>query len=297
LMALPRVDGSSDPLDLSAGVAHAVELIAQRTPGRPAPGTRTLPDLLDRTDLLRGMRNWPAEVDRSRPNMLVPIGVNESELAPVMLNLADTPHFLVFGDSECGKTALLRGIVQGLVESNEPAQAKIILGDYRRTLLGTIETNHLAGYAPSAEVLTPFVQQVVGILKSRMPGANITQQELRARSWWTGPELYLIIDDYDLVVTPSGNPLSPLVEFIPHAKDIGFHLIIARRSGGASRALYEPVVSRMRDVGCIGLVMSGSRDEGQLFGTVRASAMPPGRGTLVTRNAIDLVQLAWAPAL
>ncbi|MFD4427825.1 type VII secretion protein EccCa [Nocardia sp. NPDC058497] len=297
LMALPRVDGSSDPLDLSVGVANAVELIAQRTPGRPAPGTRTLPDLLDRGDLLRAMRNWPAEIDRSRPNMQLPIGVNESELAPVMLNLADTPHFLVFGDSECGKTALLRGIAQGIVESNTPAQAKVILGDYRRTLLGTIETNHLAGYAPSAEVLTPFIQQVVGILKSRMPGANITQQELRARSWWTGPELYLIIDDYDLVVTTSGNPLSPLVEFIPHAKDIGFHLIIARRSGGASRALYEPVVSRMRDVGCIGLVMSGSRDEGQLFGTVRASAMPPGRGTLVTRNAIDLVQLAWSPAL
>ncbi|MFD6391334.1 type VII secretion protein EccCa [Nocardia sp. NPDC060259] len=297
LMALPRVDGSSDPMDLSVGVANAVELIAQRTPGRPAPGTRTLPELLERPALLQAMNNWPMGLDTSRPNLQVPIGVNESELAPAMLNLGETPHFLVFGDSECGKTALLRGIVQGIVESNTSAQAKIILGDYRRTLLGSVETKHLAGYAPSSEVLTAYVQQIVGILKSRMPGPKITQQELRARSWWSGPEFYLVIDDYDLVVTSSGNPLSPLIEFIPHAKDIGFHLIIARRSGGASRALYEPVISRMRDVGCIGLVMSGSRDEGQLFGTVRASAMPPGRGTLVTRNAIDLVQVAWSPAL
>jgi S-DNA-T family DNA segregation ATPase FtsK/SpoIIIE len=43
-------------------------------------------------------------------------------------------------------------------------------------------------------------------------------------------------------------------------------------------------------------VMSGSRDEGALIGTVKPSQMPPGRGTLVSRKSGQrLVQLAWLP--
>ncbi|NKY89184.1 type VII secretion protein EccC [Nocardia veterana] len=295
LTALPRVDGDSSPESLGAGVADAVQRLAASTPGHPAPAVRMLPELLRRDELLHGMGGWPAGLDPSVPNLSVPVGLNEAELAPVFLNFAELPHFIIFGDTECGKTNLLRNIVQNLVASNEPSQAKLVIGDYRRTMLGLVETDHLAGYAPSSQMLTGMMQQVAEILRQRMPGPNITQQELRQRSWWSGPELYVLIDDYDLVVTQSGNPLNVLVEYIPHAKDVGFHLIIARRTGGASRAMFEPVISRMKDVGTYALVMSGSRDEGNLIGNVRPSEMPPGRGTFVSRQGPSLIQLSWSP--
>jgi S-DNA-T family DNA segregation ATPase FtsK/SpoIIIE len=88
-----------------------------------------------------------------------------------------------------------------------------------------------------------------------------------------------------------------LLEFLPQSKDIGLHVIVARRVGGAARALYEPVIARMRDVSCAGVVMSGSREEGNLLGTVRAQPMPPGRGILVTRAGTTLIQTAWLPPL
>jgi S-DNA-T family DNA segregation ATPase FtsK/SpoIIIE len=53
----------------------------------------------------------------------------------------------------------------------------------------------------------------------------------------------------------------------------------------------------MRDLASPGLVMSGSRDEGNLIGSVKPTAMPPGRGTLVTRNAVGQIQTAWLPPL
>src|SRR5690606_16219986 len=137
----------------------------------------------------------------------------------VFLNFNEQPHFLIFGDTECGKTTLLRGICQGIMESNRPQEAAIILADYRRTLLGAVEGDHIAAYATSAQGLSTNVADLAGLLQTRMPGPDITPQQLRDRSWWSGPDLYLIVDDYDLVVTGSGNPISPIVEYLPHAKD------------------------------------------------------------------------------
>ena len=123
----------------------------------------------------------------------------------------------------------------------------------------------------------------------------MTPQQLRERSWWSGPEIFVIVDDYDLVATASGNPLTVLADYLPHARDIGFHLVVARRSGGASRTMYDQVVSRMRDLVSPGLVMNGNRDEGNLIGSVKPGPMPPGRGMLVDRRGQSLIQLAWSP--
>ncbi|ORI23200.1 type VII secretion protein EccCa [Rhodococcus sp. 1168] len=293
LVGLPRVDGAPSTVDLGVGIQHAVAAVAQAYVGLSVPPVRMLPESLPRgelVDLLVG--RWP----RSRgpvPELRVPIGIDEAELDPVTLDFAEQAHFLVFGDTECGKTALLESICISLVEANTPAQVKLILADYRRTMLGTVDTDHLAGYAASQAVLMTMMTELAAKLADRMPGPDVTQQQLRERTWWSGPEIFVIVDDYDLVATSTGNPLTVLVEYLPHARDIGLHVIVSRRSGGASRALYDPVISRMRDLVSPGLVMSGSRDEGNLIGSVKPSAMPPGRGTLVDRRGQSLVQLAW----
>ncbi len=293
LVGLPRVDGASSTGDLGVGIQHAVGAVAQAYVGLSAPPVRMLPESLPRGELLDLLvGRWP----RSRgsvPELRVPIGIDEAELDPVSLDFAEQAHFLVFGDTECGKTALLESICTSLVEANTPSQVKLILADYRRTMLGTVDTDHLAGYAASQAVLMTMMTELAAKLADRMPGPDVTQQQLRERTWWSGPEIFVIVDDYDLVATSTGNPLTVLVEYLPHARDIGLHVVLARRSGGASRALYDPVISRMRDLVSPGLVMSGSRDEGNLIGAVKPSAMPPGRGTLVDRRGQSLVQLAW----
>jgi S-DNA-T family DNA segregation ATPase FtsK/SpoIIIE len=167
--------------------------------------------------------------------------------------------------------------------------------DFRRTLLAVVESAHLAGYTMSAAALTSRLPALFDRLKARLAGEHVTQQQLKTRSWWSGPDIYLVIDDYDLVAAASGNPLAPLADFLPHAKDLGLHVVVARRSGGAARAMFDPVLARLRDLGCMGLMMSASPDEGVLLGSVRPSSLPPGRGTLITRgNPDQLIQVAWS---
>jgi S-DNA-T family DNA segregation ATPase FtsK/SpoIIIE len=61
--------------------------------------------------------------------------------------------------------------------------------------------------------------------------------------------------------------------------------------------MFEPLLTALRDSGAMGLIMSGSPEEGTLLGPVRPTPLPPGRGTLVTRSRADqLVQVAWTPA-
>ncbi|HEU0087323.1 MAG TPA: type VII secretion protein EccCb, partial [Pseudonocardiaceae bacterium] len=287
LAALPRIDAVTSAEDMGAGVADAVARVRGGWRGRAAPRVRLLPELIPYEQL-------PGPDPRQSPHR-IPIGINEAELAPVGLDFAADPHLLCFADGESGKTNLLRVIARGIVDRATPQQARIVLVDYRRTMLGFLSSEHLIGYGMSAEALTSIITDVQRSMRKRLPGPDVTQAQLRDRSWWTGPELYLLVDDYDLVVAHGGvNPLAPLLEFLAQAKDVGLHLIITRRTGGASRALYEPVLNRLRELSTPGILMSGNPDEGPLLGNLKPAVLPPGRGTLVSRKAgQQLIQVAW----
>src|SRR5690606_10144417 len=156
---------------------------------------------------------------------------------------AAEPHLLCFADAESGKTTLLRLVAHGVVTAFTPQQARIVLVDHRRTPLGAVPDSHLIGCTSTADATAAAMRAVADSLRRRLPGPDVTPRELRERSWWSGPDVYVLVDDYDLVA-PGGataNPLLPLVEFLAQAKDVGLHLVVARRCGGAARTLYDPV--------------------------------------------------------
>ncbi|MEV0770593.1 type VII secretion protein EccCa [Nocardia salmonicida] len=290
LIALPRLDSVVDPASLSEGVATAKRELTEFYGDRRAPVVRQLPLELDRGQVLAEVEAHGIGLDHRR----IVIGLGESELTPVVLDFEQQPHLLVFGDIGCGKTTLLRNIAQGIVANSQPDEARVILVDYRRTMLGAIEGPHLAGYSTSAQTSVPTMKEVAGFVSQRMPGTDITPAQLRDRSWWTGPEVYVIVDDYDMIA--SNNPLLPLVDLLPQARDIGLHLIIARRAGGASRALYDPVLGPLKDMSVDGFLMSTPKDEGVILGDVRPAQHPPGRGLLVSRtHGRELVQVCQLP--
>jgi S-DNA-T family DNA segregation ATPase FtsK/SpoIIIE len=278
------VDGRPDATDLADGVASLVDEVRKGWQAPPAPRVRLLPDLVPYESL-------PADPERG-----IAIGLAENDLGPVYLDFSTDAHFVLFGEAECGKSAFLRAFGNRIVEKYRPREARIIMLDHRRSLLGAVTTEHLVGYGTSADTSRAIVEEVCDVMRKRLPGPDVTPEQLRNRSWYTGADLYLLVDDYDLVAAVTPNPLDPLVEFLPQARDIGLHLIVARRSGGAGRAMYEPVLMRLRELSTPGLVMSGDRDEGALLGNVRPTQQPPGRGWLVTRKeGARLVQVAWQP--
>ncbi|GGK57431.1 type VII secretion protein EccCa [Nocardia camponoti] len=288
LIALPRLDSQSNPDTIGDGVALAREELRALYGDRKAPEVRMLPLSVPREAVVAAARAQGVDLNRTR----LVIGQGESELQPLVLDFGAEPHFMAFADVESGKTTLLRNIVMGIAEQSTPDEARVILIDYRRTMLGVLEGDQLAGYSTSSQTCGPMLAEVAGYLAKRIPGSDITPQQLRERSWWSGPEIYVVVDDYDMVVTGSANPFAPLLEYLPQARDIGLHMVVTRRMGGAGRALYDPLLSAMKNLSVPIMVMNGSRDEGKIVGEVRPSKMPPGRGILVARSGIEMVQIA-----
>jgi DNA segregation ATPase FtsK/SpoIIIE, S-DNA-T family len=279
LTVRPEVTTLGDTFDL-------VKAIATNWHGPVAPRVRLLPASVPYAEL---------DLDRGT-GLRLPIGISEADLQPVEIDFASDPHFLLFGDAECGKSSFLRALATSVIRRFTPEQARIILVDYRRSLMDLPESEHRIGYGTRAPKTLELMESVADSLHGRLPGADITAPELRDRSWWRGPELFVLVDDYDLVAANPVNPLAGILEYLPQARDVGLHLILTRRAGGASRALYDPVIQRLRELSTPGLVMSGPSDEGALIGTIRPTALPPGRGRLLTRReGIRLIQLAYLP--
>lgn len=283
--ALPRIDGSVEASHQQPALEELIEKVNAGWDGPRAKPVLVLPRMIKLSDL--------SSVVTTRG---VPVGVAERDLKPVSVDLAGgDPHFLVFGDGESGKTNFLRTYTLGLIRTFSAKQVQVLVVDYRRTLLGVVPADYLLGYSGAEPAASAQIAETSTVLTRRLPPAELSMEQLRTRSWWSGPDVYVLVDDYDLVVTPSGNPLAPLLPLLAQAKDVGLHIVLARRAGGAGRGALEPVLLRLRELGSPGLLLSGDPQEGPLLGAVRATPQPAGRGLLVKRHEKPaLVQIAFS---
>ncbi len=293
--ALPRLTTGNDDTPHASAQQTRESFVArarQAWQGSAAPPIRMLPSLVTWNEL-------PAPGPAESPG--VPIGLEEMQLAPVYIDVTTSgPHFIILGDTECGKTSLLRAWLRGLELRNMPEQVRFAIIDFRKTLLDMAESQNLLGYAPTLPTAKTLVERLKHDLEERRStNTEVSIQELRNPKTWTGPHYFLFVDDYETVLAPSGNPLNPLADMLLQARDIGFHLILARRVGGTARTSLEAVYQRLKEMGTPGLIMNGDAQEGVLLGTQKAGPLPAGRGYLVRRNQrTTLVQTVLAePAL
>lgn len=283
--AVPRVDGKATDEDLASAQAELVAAVVARWPeGRVRP-VQVLPHRYPYAQL-------PPVDPQGRG---VPVGISDLNLQPVGVDLTGgDPHLLVYGDGETGKTNLLRVLLHGFRQRYRPEQLGIVLVDFRRSLLGVVPEEYLLAYCASPDQTAGVTQEVAGQIAERRPGPEVTPAQLRDRSWWRGLEILYVVDDYDLVSTGSGNPLLPLVDLLAQGRDLGLHLVLARRTGGASRASLDPVIQRLTDVSTPGFLFSGDRMEGPLAGGVASQRLPVGRALYALRGGgFHQVQVAW----
>jgi S-DNA-T family DNA segregation ATPase FtsK/SpoIIIE len=275
MAAVPRIDGLSSDTDLAeATQALAVEVTRHwQQPG--APEVRLLPRAFPAAQLPPGNRF---------PDRGVSFAIDEDNLEPVFVDFEQDPFFLVFGESEAGKSNLLRLLIKGITERYDGDSCKLFVIDNRRSLLGVTPPSHLAEYVPMSNQMQHHMDALADLMQRRTPTADVTPEQLRDRSWWRGPTVFVVIDDYDLVSTSSGNPLAGLTELLPFARDVGVRFVIARSTAGAGRAGYESFMQRIKELGAQGVVLAGDPTEGELLGGVRPRPMPAGRGVFVSRK-------------
>ncbi|MGP4049596.1 type VII secretion protein EccCa [Streptomyces sp. 2A115] len=286
LAGLPRLDGSGSLDDLGDGVAHLVTEVARHWSGAPAPQVRMLPHRLPVAEL-------PAPESTEGGGMRLPLGIDQDALEPVWHDFSRTPHLVVVGDTESGKTNLLRHVTEGITARYSPTEAKIIVVDYRRTLVDTVPEEYRIGHVISLDNLKETIEGAARAMKTRVPGADIAPGRMRKCDWWTGPRLFILIDDYDMVSGSSfQSPLEPLFEYLTLGFEMGLHLVVARSAMGAGRGLSDALIRRLDEANNPAVLLSCPPTEGRLFGNAKPRNLPPGRALHIARRRARLMQTA-----
>ncbi|WP_256177673.1 type VII secretion protein EccCa [Kitasatospora aureofaciens] len=285
LTALPRMDGNGSTEDLGDGVADLVDAVSEHWTGPRAPEIRMLPLHLPAATL-------PAAEGRLR----VPLGLQDVSMSTLWHDFEEAPHLVVVGDSESGKTNLLKLVAAGITGAYRPDQARIMLVDYRRVLQDAVPEEYRLGHAVAVDVLRQIVDGAARAMANRLPGADIPPARLRLRDWWEGPELFILVDDYELVAgSPGGmaaHPFAPLLDYLAQGTELGLHLIVARSANGIGRASSDQLLRKLEEVNTPAVLLSCPPSEGFLFGNTKPRTFPPGRALHITRRRTVQVQTA-----
>ncbi|MET8413846.1 type VII secretion protein EccCb, partial [Streptomyces sp. NPDC005195] len=281
LAALPRLDDSGATDDLTSATKAAVAEIDTFWTGRAAPGVRLLPSRLPVDQLP------PADGD-----LRVCLGWDEQRLEPSWHDFATSAHLMVMGDGESGKTNTLRLVIRAITARYTPDQARIMVADPGRGLLASVPEAYRVGYVVDRDALAELAANAAVSVGKRVPGPDVSPEQLARRDWWQGPRLFVIVDDYDLVCGAAGapSPMAPLVPLLAQGHHIGLHLVVSRSTSGAMRAMMDPMLRRMWELGNPALLFSYPKEEGKFLGEAKPRTLPAGRAQFVTRRSVRLVQ-------
>ena len=172
------------------------------------------------------------------------IGLEGSRLGTVALDQRTDPGLLLIGDQESGKTATLRAIGRQIVETNGDREAKLVVVDYRRSLLGEFDGPNLPG-PTSGRARSWTSSSPSSSRHGRLPGPEVTPSSCATAAGGRAPSC-TSSSTTTSSSPPRRNPLAPLLPYLAQARDVGLHLYVARRAGGASRALLDPVLGDAR---------------------------------------------------
>ena len=257
---------------------NQIAAINARYPGLAAPPVRLLPVNLAPAEL--------GALYRGRDRVV--IGQREEDLAPVVLDFAENPLLMVFGDGKSGKTTLLRHIIRTIRENAGADEVAFTVVDRR---LHLVDEPLFADNEYTADVdrITPAMLGLANLIESRRPPAGSSAAEL---SRWTyhGQIHYLLVDDVDQLpdAPATGGPYigqrpwTPLVAQLAHAADLGLRVVVTARATGSGHALMtNPLLRRFHDLQATTLMLSGNPQDGGKIRGQRFARLPAGRAILL----------------
>lgn len=295
LVARPALGSTGEAVFESDSVAAAVSQVAVGH----APPVRRLPAWFG----LDQLRTLAASDQRKGVGADgIAWAISELDLQPVYLNFGDNAHLMVTGRRECGRTTTLATIMAEIGRIYAPGastappttqpSAQVWLVDPRRQLLTVLGTDYVENFAYNLDGVAAMMDQLAATLARREPPPGLSAEELLSRSWWSGPEIFLIIDDVQQLPPGFDSPLHKAAPWVTRAADVGLHVIVTRTFGGWSSAGSDPMLRALHQANTPLLVMDADPDEGFIRGKMKGGPLPRGRGLLMAEDTGVFVQVA-----
>lgn len=299
---IPFTDDGTPAVDDFSDIA---EYGAKLSKGAPkAHRIEFAEDVLQYNKLWNHVRDHDTVSTASKFGRLLPLGVDVSSLRPH--SLYKSPHFVVTGDARSGKTSALRTVIESVTRQYAPDEAKFIVLDPSFSLMSDVESLVSRGYMKDANYAVTRdesrepMEMLKTIITKRTPrkDTGLSARDLVDRTWFDGPEIFVIVDDYHRLRSQPGNssPIDELAAFLGNF-DVGVHLIVAAPSSGFSQMLLSNKLFRaIEESGSPILLLSGNPSEGRVTALrARFEARRPGRGQYILPATVEshVIQVAY----
>lgn len=293
MIGVPRLDGEHNADGLVEAMTAAVEQVAAQYTEQ-APRVRVLPE---RVHLHELDPNPPGPDSDYTTRWTIPIGLRETDLSVAYAKMSATPHLLIFGAAKSGKTTIAHALAQAICARNSPDQVRFMLADYRSGLLDAVPDTHLLSAGAinrNSASLDEAIKALAMNLQKRLPPADLTTAQLRSRSWWSGPDIVLLVDDWHMIVGAAGGmpPMMPLAPLMPAAGDIGLHIIVTCQMSQAYKATMDKFVGSAFGAGSPTLFLSGDKADFP-SSEFKVKRRPPGQALLAAPEGREVIQAAF----
>lgn len=219
------------------------------------------------------------EIDPNRhpARTILPLGVRTDtlELAAIP-NLSQ--NLLVYGEKRSGRTNTLRVVMESVMRQFSPEQASIIVIDPLRNQLGERDRLFARGYVAAARFSEPDAEGrrrriapagyvtsdddvretaklLSALMTKRRPTDETTAEQLRDRTYFTGKEVYVFIDNFFRLaegvmartVFDEEFGGESVTRLLASGVDLGVHFVVSDDTGFAERVKNSPFLLALRD--------------------------------------------------
>jgi type VII secretion protein EccCa/type VII secretion protein EccCb len=282
LVGVPEISGADGS---RVGVAAAGQIVQAAAGVTQYETVKRLPKQIGLHEI------WQTTPRRGSADRTVPFAIGETALQTVSLDLAATPNCLAAGLKECGKSTFLVAMGKTLMDRFALTEMQITVIDPTTRLMGKIDGPHVRSYCYNPDDIAATIENLCRELEDRKPPAGLSQQQLLG--WrWSGPRQVVIIDDENLLVARPAQgkfepPHTPLTKLLPHARDIGLHVLAARHPGMWEATQMTAFIQQMRASRAPILFMDNDGDNCKVMGRIRAQHLDQGRALLLVDETIE----------
>lgn len=210
---------------------------------------------------------------RSAMDKHLPIAISVENLKVVTVPDHTSPHLLAVGDPKCGKTTFLRTVINSVVNQFSPEEAQFVILETKFDLLTEQEqlaaNGYLMAYADQNS-LSEAIEKVQAAIQPRLPRKEdgLSSAQIMNRSWYSGPEIFVLIDGVPNFAAGGFGLGSPLDGFLDLMKrnDLGLHIYATGNAQGfPSARTQNKLYNQLAQTNAPVLLFSGPVSEGAIW--------------------------------